>query len=154
MSLDTRIDLAWWLISFCTGPGWAQPSHGETTHTRDGPLAKLSARIKSRVDEVERKFNSVVAKTKERAINFSGLGFQTIAESNVWLETSLRKHQSGLIVDAYMVFEHAYHTIEGIDTIATMENLYKIKVLCITNSVAMTSFDAKMPKYFSRIQGH
>jgi hypothetical protein len=85
---------------------------------------------------------------------FAGLGFQSIADSNAWLETELKRHQSGLIVDVHMVFEHIFHAINGIDTIGTMEKLYKIKVLCIADSVAMTSFDAKTPKYFSRIHGH
>jgi hypothetical protein len=103
---------------------------------------------------MERKLSGLLAKNEERAIRFAGLGFQTIGESSAWLKIAMRKHQSGLIVDVHMVFEHVYHAIEGIDTIATMEKLYKIKVLCIADSVAMTSFDAKTPKYFSRLQGH
>jgi uncharacterized MAPEG superfamily protein len=111
--------------------------------------------VETRVDGMKRKLSSLLAKTEERAIRFAGLGFQTIADSNAWLELVLRKHQSGLLVDAHMVFEHVNHgAIEGIGTIATMEKLYKIKVLCIADSVAMTSFDAKTPKYFSRLQGH
>lgn len=71
----------------------------------------------------------VLTKTKERAIRFSGLGFPTIAKSNAWLKTTLQKHQSGFIIDAaHMVFKHIYHVIEGIDMIATMDKLYKIKV--------------------------
>jgi hypothetical protein len=35
-----------------------------------------------------------------------------------------------------------------------MEKLYKIKVTCIADSVAMTSFDTKTPKFFSKVQGH
>jgi hypothetical protein len=53
-----------------------------------------------------------------------------------------------------MVFQHIYHAIKGMDTIATMEKLYKIKVSCIANRVAMTSFVAKTPKYFSKLHGH
>jgi hypothetical protein len=58
------------------------------------------------------------------------------------------------VVDAHMVLEHVYHAINGIDTIAVMEKLYKIKVLCIADGVAMTSFDTKTPKYISKSQGH
>ncbi len=120
----------------------------------DDVSAKELARVESRVDTMERKLHGLLAKSDERAILFAGLGFQSISDSNAWLESELSKHRSGLIVDAHMVFEHIYHAIEGIDTIATMEKLYKIKVLCIADSVAMTSFDAKTPKYFSRSQGH
>jgi hypothetical protein len=60
----------------------------------------------------------------------------------------------GLIVDVHMVFEHVYPAIEGTGTISTMEKLYKIKVFCIADIIAMTSFDAKTPKCFSKSQGH
>jgi hypothetical protein len=90
----------------------------------------------------------------ERAIKFAGLGFQSIAESNAWLETHLRRHQSGLIVNVHMVFEHIYHAIKGIDLTGTMEKLYKIMVLCIPDSVVMPSYDAKTPKYFSKLHRH
>jgi hypothetical protein len=53
-----------------------------------------------------------------------------------------------------MVFKHACHAIEGISTIIMMEKLYKIQVLCIVDSVAMTSFDAKTHKFFSKLHGH
>jgi hypothetical protein len=53
-----------------------------------------------------------------------------------------------------MVFEYVYHSVNGIDTIGTLEKLYKIKVLCIVDVVAMTSFDAKTPKFFSKVKGH
>jgi hypothetical protein len=59
----------------------------------------------------------------------------------------------GLIVNMYMVFKHIHYAFKGIDTIATMEMLYKIKVTCIADSVAMTSFDTKMPKFFCKVQG-
>jgi hypothetical protein len=126
----------------------------ETIVIGDDDPNEIVSRVERRVDEMERKLQGLLAKNEDKAIRFAGLGFQSISESNAWLETSLRNHQSGLIVDVHMVFEHVFHAIEGIDTIATMEKLYKIKVLCIADSVAMTSFDAKTPKYFSRLQGH
>jgi hypothetical protein len=47
-----------------------------------------------------------------------------------------------------MVFEHIYYALEGVDTISTMEKLYKIKVTCIADSVVMTSFDTMTPTCF------
>jgi hypothetical protein len=72
--------------------------------------------------------------------------FNQLQIQTLFLETELKRPQSGLIVGAHMVFKHIHHVIEGIDMIATMEKLYKIKVSCIGDSVAMTSFDAKMQK--------
>ena len=86
------------------------------------------SRIDSRIDGLEWKLNGLVVATDEKAIMFAGLGFQSIGESNAWLEIELKRHQSGLIVDAHIVFEHVYHAINGVETIAAMEKLYKIKV--------------------------
>jgi hypothetical protein len=66
----------------------------------------------------------------------------------------LKRHQSCLIVDVHVGFEHIFHAINGMDTLAMMKKLYKIKVLCIADSITMTSFDTKTPKYFSKLQGH
>jgi hypothetical protein len=118
--------------------------------TRD----EMATRVENRVNQLESKLNGLVAKRDERAIQFSGLGFQSMKESNAWLEMELRHHQSGLVVDVHMVFEHVYYSVNGINTIGMLEKLYKIKVLCIADGVAMTSFDAKTPKFFSKIKGH
>jgi hypothetical protein len=110
--------------------------------------------VKQRLIALETKLAKLIAKGDERAINFAGLGFQSISKSNAWLETELVNHPSGLIVDVHMVFEHIYYALKGIDTISTMEKLYKIKVTCIADSVAMTSFNTKTPKFFCKVQGH
>jgi hypothetical protein len=60
----------------------------------------------------------ICSKGDKRAIKFAGLGFQSIAHSNAWLETELQPHPSGLIVDIHMVLEHIEYALEGI---ATME---------------------------------
>jgi hypothetical protein len=104
--------------------------------------------------DLETKVVGLVAKSNERAIVLAGLGFQSFAASNAWLEIELPGHQSGLIVDAHMVFKHTHNAIEGVDTIATMDKLYKIKVALITDSVVMTSYDVKMSKLFCKTQGH
>jgi hypothetical protein len=54
----------------------------------------------------------------------------------------------------HVVFEHIFHATNGIDTLPMIEKLYKIKVLCIADSITMTSFDTKTPKCFSKLQGH
>jgi hypothetical protein len=115
---------------------------------------ELSARMETRMVDLESKMGGLVAKNDERAIKFAGLGFQSFPAACAWLETELPNHPCGLIVDAHMVFEHIHYAIEGVDTIATMEKLYKIKVASIADSVAMTSYDVKTPKFFCKNQGH
>jgi hypothetical protein len=129
---------------------------GPTTPNPSTELAsdEFATRVEARLVKLETKLSGLIAKSDDRAIMFAGLGFKSIGESNAWLETEMRRHPSGLIVDVHMVFEHIHNALEGIDTIATMEKLYKIKVSCIADSVAMTSFDAKAPKFFCKVQGH
>jgi hypothetical protein len=90
----------------------------ETIIMGNDATTDLVAWVESRVDKMEQNCSWLLAKNKEQAIHFAGLGIQTIAKSNAWLETIMPKHQSGLIVDMHMVFEHVYHVIKGIDTIA------------------------------------
>jgi hypothetical protein len=66
---------------------------------------------------MEWKLTGLISKSDERAIHFAGVGFQTIAGSNAWLEANLPRHPAGLIVDVHTVlFEHVNLTIEGTNT--------------------------------------
>jgi hypothetical protein len=103
---------------------------------------------------MEKKLTSLISKSNERAIWFAGLGFHLIAGSNAWSEANLPEHRSELIVDVHTVLEHVNFELEGTDTIAIMERLYKIIVPAIAAGIAMTSFDGKTPKFFSNSQGH
>jgi hypothetical protein len=67
---------------------------------------ELKARVEMRIDSLEKKLNGLVSKSDERAIMFSGLGFLSMGDSNAWLEMEQRRHQSGLVVDDHMAFEH------------------------------------------------
>jgi hypothetical protein len=125
----------------------------ETVDMTDETVKELVARVETRINLMEKKFHGLIARSDERAVTFAGLGFQSTTDSNAWFETELRRRQSGLMVDIHMVFEHIFHAINGIDTIAMVEMLYKIKVTCIADSVAMTSFDAKTSKHFQGSMG-
>jgi hypothetical protein len=103
---------------------------------------------------METKLTGLISESDERAIRFAGLCFQSTAGSNVWMEANLPEHLSGLIFDVHTVLEHVHFELEGTDTIAVMERLYKIKVLTIANRIAMMSLGGKTPKYFSNSQGH
>jgi hypothetical protein len=53
-----------------------------------------------------------------------------------------------------MVFENIFSSLEGVNTISTMEKLCKIRVACIANSVAMMLSEAKISKFFCKVQRH
>jgi hypothetical protein len=54
------------------------------------------ARVETRVDSMDHKLNGLILKSDERAIRFAGLGFQSVAGSNTWLEANLPLHRAGL----------------------------------------------------------
>jgi hypothetical protein len=70
------------------------------------------------------------------------------------LEKELPHHPAGLIVDVHMVFEHVFYSMDNTDTLACLQQCYKIKVTAIADGVTITSFDSKIPKFFSRSHGH
>jgi hypothetical protein len=148
-----------YVLGACSGET-ADPMSRTTTNQEQNAAgvsnlaAKVIKEIKGQMIAMENKLSGLLAKGDESAIKFAGLGFQSISHSNAWLEANLRKHPSGLIVDIHMVLEHIHYALEGIDTMAMMEKLYKIKVTCIADSIAMTSFDTKTPKFFCKVQGH
>jgi hypothetical protein len=82
------------------------------------------------------------------------LGFTKPRDANSWLEKELPHHPAGLIVDAHMVFERVFYNMDNIDTLARLQQCYKIKVTTIADGVAITSFDSKIPKFFSQSHGH
>ena len=53
-----------------------------------------------------------------------------------------------------MVFERVFYNMDNTDTLARLQQCYKIKVTCIADGVAVTSYDSKIPKVFSRSHGH
>jgi hypothetical protein len=53
-----------------------------------------------------------------------------------------------------MIFQHIFYALKGVDILSMMEKLYKIKVTCIANNVAITLFDTKTPKLFCNMQRH
>jgi hypothetical protein len=111
----------------------------DITNVGNSDLAnEVIKQIETHVVDTESRLSSLLAKGDERAIKFAGLGFQSMSHSNAWLKTEFHRHPPGLIVDVHMVLEHIHYALEGIDTIATMEKLYKTKVTCITDSVVMS----------------
>jgi hypothetical protein len=92
----------------------------------------------------------LTADTDEQAIRFSGLGFQ----ANAWLVINMPSHQCGMIVDVHMVMEHIQATISGKDSLGQLEKLYKLKIGTLADGLAMTSFEAKVPRYFLLLSVH
>jgi hypothetical protein len=124
------------------------------TTDKEGMAAFVEARIEERLTSLDIKVGKLFAKGDDISIKFSGLGFTKPPDANSWLEKELPRHPAGLIVDAHMVFERIFYNMDNTDTLARLQQCYKIKVSTISDGVAITSFDSKIPKFFSRSHGH
>jgi hypothetical protein len=114
----------------------------------------VASRLEKRLDLMDVKVGKMLAKGDDSAIRFAGLGFTKPSDAHSWLEKEMPHHPSGLIVDAHMVFERVFYNMENSDTLQRLQQCYKIKVTTIADGVAITSFDSKIPKFFSKSHGH
>jgi hypothetical protein len=116
--------------------------------------ASVESCIEERLTTLDIKVGQLFARGDDVSIKFSGLGFVKPPDANSWLEKELPHHPAGLTVDAHMVFERVFCNMDNTDTLARLQQCYKIKVATITDGAAITSFDSKIPKFFSRSHGH
>jgi hypothetical protein len=134
--------------------GSAANTFGEDLMNRAESPSLITSRIEARINSMEVKIGKLFAKGDDLSIKFSGLGFTKPPDANSWLEKELPHHPAGLIVDAHMVFEHVFYNMDNTDTLARLQQCYKIKVTTIADGVAITSFNSKIPKFFIRSHGH
>jgi hypothetical protein len=84
----------------------------------------------------------------------AGLGFFKPSQANAWIEAKMSSHPAGLIVDIHVVLERIHHSMSNISTLSVMQQLVKIKVQSIADGLAITSYNQKIPKFFSKSSGH
>jgi hypothetical protein len=121
---------------------------------RDERAANIVDQFETRFNDLEAKLGQLVAKGNKRAIGFAGLGFLKPAQANTWIKAEMPSHPAGLIVDIHVVLERIHHSMSNISTLHVMQQLVKIKVQSIANGSAITLYDQKIPKCFSKSSGH
>jgi hypothetical protein len=104
----------------------------------------------SRFKKLEDKMNALYAKADELAIRFAGLGFRGQAEANAWLSMHIPSHDFGWILDPHIVMEHIHYAVTAKDTLKRLEGIYKLKLSTIAQGLAVSSFENKVPKLFSK----
>ena len=100
------------------------------------------------------RLSRVTAETDEQAIRFTGLGFRSTHEANSWLAINLPEHPCGLIVDVHIVMEHVYAAIEGQEVIGQLQRQIKLGILTLADGLAMSLFQTKVPRFFSKQGAH
>jgi hypothetical protein len=82
---------------------------------------------------------------------FFGLGYKDCRASERWVQEHLQDCVFSLIVDVHLVIEHIYNAISVNDvTLKQLQSVYKLKFENLTQGLAVSSFDARIPNYFSK----
>ena len=85
---------------------------------------------------------------------FHNLGFQSKNEANSWLELHAPKNQFGFVVDFHTVMEHIHQQITGMDSLASLGKLFKLRLKTMSESVSMTSFEVQSPRFLTSSGAH
>jgi hypothetical protein len=71
-------------------------------------------------------------------------------QANAWLSMHIPFHDFGWILDPHIVMEHVYYAVAAEDTLKWLESIYKLKLVTIAQGLAVSSFENKVPKFFSK----
>ena len=92
--------------------------------------------------------------SKGEAIKFNNIGFPSKFESDAWLELHMPEGNFGYLIDFHTLMEHIHHAITGVDSLKQLQNVYKLKLSTIAESLAVTSFEVSLPRFLSSSGAH
>jgi hypothetical protein len=108
--------------------------------------------IRSMIGTVNRKVDQLVADTQQGSVKFNGFGFRRPEEAHAWLEMHSPNYNFSLIVEVHMVFEQLHST--SAKTVPTLQQLRKIDMKDMSQGVAVSSFDHRLPKLLTDSHGY
>jgi hypothetical protein len=103
----------------------------------------------ARVDGLKEMVMQLQAKKDEQAIQFHNLGFRGPEEAASWMEKELPDAPFGLIVDVHIVMEHVHASMTNQTITGRLQQLCKINITSLADGLAITSFESRIPKFFS-----
>jgi len=83
------------------------------------------------------------------AIKFGQLGFRSAKECDSWVVTHHPGEDFGLLVDFHLVMEHVHVQMTGQKLISNLEKIYKMALRNNNQALAISSFEARLPRFFS-----
>ena len=101
-----------------------------------------------RMETLERVMRAVKSTTDQSAIKYAGLGLRSSKESDSWIEINQPNDDFGLLMDFNTVLEHAYTQIVGQKILTNLTSITKMKLTNTNQSVALTSSETRIPKFF------
>ena len=136
-----------------TNEGFEQQSKRIKSISSSPSHTSFSPSFESRVSRLEQELSKVRAADGE-AIAFNNLGFRSKDEAGAWIDLNAPKDDFGYIVDFHTAMEHLHQQITGVDSLASLGKLYKLRLKKISEGVAMTSFEVNNPRYFTATGNH
>jgi len=101
------------------------------------------------METLEREMRAVKSTTDQSVIKYAGLGLRSSKESDSWIEINQPNDDFGLLLmDFNTVLEHAYTQIVGQKILTNLTSITKMKLNNTNQSVALTSFEKRIPKFF------
>jgi len=117
-------------------------------------LDQREKRIWAKVNELNHQVNSLRSSNDETAIKFGQLGLRNVKELSSWMEIHFPEEDYGYLVDCHIVFEHVHVQISGQKLMSNLEKIYKMSLRSNNQALAITSFEARLPRFFSTDNKH
>jgi hypothetical protein len=102
--------------------------------------------------QMSRKIDEIIANSHDDAVKFNGFCFRRYEDATAWLESHSPYSQFGMIVDVHMVFEQV--NSGAAKTLPTLQLLWKIDMTDLSQGVAVSSLDYRIPKLLSYNVGY
>jgi hypothetical protein len=124
--------------------------HGQSQHDGYELSSKLDE-VLEKVGVLSQQVAQIKAESDGDAVKFFSLGFREPKEAEAWVESHLATVSYGVVVDAHMVLEHIHsYVVDSDNSLQHLQSLHKLKIDNITQGLAISSFDTRLPKLLSK----
>jgi len=113
------------------------------------PQPQDYSKILQRLEALETELRIVKSANDNSAIKYSGLGFRSQKECDAWIEANQPSSDYGLLLDFNGIMEHVWMQSGGQKILSSLERASKIKLHTNNQAVTLTSFETRIPKFFS-----
>jgi len=131
------------------------PATAETSQANSNiDFAEREQRLWDKVNELQSELASYRSSQDESTIKFGKLGIRSSKEMDAWMEINHPGQNFGLLVDFHLVMEHVQVQITGQKLISNFEKIYKMSLDSNNQALAISSFEARVPRFFSSESRH
>lgn len=106
-------------------------------------------RLEDKLDQIQVDVNKRMEEHSD-GISYHNLGFRDPSEADSWIEEHSPQGKYGLMIDFHIMMEHIEQKVRGVDALARLEKVHKIKLPSNSEAVAISSFQSMIPRFFSK----